>query len=350
MKLRALKDLPQEQLKQKKVFVRIDYDVAFDDNDNISDTTRININSKTVKYLLENECSVVIGTKIGRPEEEKISTEKLLKAVSFELGSEVSFVHDYPGQEAKKAILGLKPSEVLLLENLRFFEQEKALDDNFAQDFAKNFDMYVNETFAMAHREETSLVLVPKYLPSYAGLNLVNEIDTLSRVLKEPDRPFVGIVGGVKIESKKPTVNNLSQIADVVLVGGKLGMALKEESYSNTKVILPSDYDNALDIGEKTIETYKKIIRSAKTVLWAGPLGKWEEDSYLKGTREIANEIAGTAAYWVIGGGDTIAAIDHLGLRNKVSFVSTGGGAMLTLLSGLDLAALKPLLTNDERG
>src|SRR3989338_8730292 len=298
-----------------KVFVRGDLDVAIE-NGVIKETFRLDRLLPTLNYLKEKSAKIVIAGHIGRPQEnkERISTQVLLPYFNAKLG-EGSFE---------------------LLENLRFSIGEEANDLEFAKNLSKKADIYVNDCFGTCHREHASIVGIPKFLPSYAGFNLISEITNLNKIF-DPARPFVAIIGGAKLASKKPLVKELLKISDFVLTGGKIGLEWNDDIPAN--LVLPVDYArDKKDIGEKTIERFSEIISTAKTVLWAGPLGVYEEDEFNKGNMLVAKAVFESGAYSILGGGDIVAALNkpacagRLGLLSKFNFISTGGGAMLEYL------------------
>jgi phosphoglycerate kinase len=305
-----------------KVFVRADLDVPLQDNQ-IVDDFRLQAILPTLKYLQQQQAHIIIAGHIGRPKgnpNPQLSTKHLQ-----------SYLEQH-----------LNPAQFELLENLRFDPREETGDDSLAQELAGKADIYVNESFATSHRNHASITGIPKFLPGFAGLRLAQEIEVLSLLLNDCPRPLIAIVGGAKIESKKPVVQKFTQIADHVLIGGKIGLDWDETIPQNLH--LPTDYaqDN-LDIGPQTIQSFMDIIQTAKTVVWAGPLGMWEDPKYMQGSKSIADQIANSQAKWIIGGGDTISCIKHLNLLNRVDFASTGGSAMLEYLVKETLPGLEAL-------
>jgi len=312
-----------------RVFVRGDLDIALE-NGEIKETFRLDHLLPTLNYLKEKNTGIIIAGHIGRPQEgkERISTQILLPYFNEKLGA----------------------GTFELLENLRFSKGEENNDLDFAKSLSENADVYVNDCFATCHREHASIVGIPKFLPHYAGFGLLNEIANLNKIFN-PARPFVAIIGGAKLETKKPIVKMLFQIADYVLTGGKIGMDWNESIPAN--LILPIDYAcDKKDIGEKTVKRFSEIILNAKTILWAGPLGVYEEDEFNKGNMLIAKAVFKSGAYSILGGGDVIAAIDKLGLLrsnsslDKFNFISTGGGAMLEYLVKRTLPGIEALNNN----
>lgn len=311
-----------------RVLVRTDLDVPLD-NGKILEEFRLERGLDTLKYIIDRGGFLVICGHIGKPEGvfvEELSTRHLLPYYNNKLGE----------------------GNFELLENLRFSPGEEKNEETFSKELSEKADIYVNDSFATCHRSHASIVGVTKFLKSYAGIELENEIDALAKIRLSPESPVVSIVGGAKLESKKPVINELLKISDYVLVGGKIGLEWKETIPSNLK--LPVDYaEEQKDIGEKTQAEYAEIIATAKTIVWAGPMGLYEDDKFILGTKKIAEAIVNVTtkgAFSVIGGGDTVAAIQKLGLTQNVSFVSTGGGAMLDYLAKGTLPGIE-VLDND---
>jgi phosphoglycerate kinase len=298
-----------------KVFVRCDLDVPIE-NGKILDRYRLDSALETLNYIKEKGALPIIAGHIGKPEgiyDESLSTKNLLPYFNDKLGEE----------------------NFELLENLRFDLGEEQNDEKYARTLAMRADMYVNESFSTSHRKHASIVLLPTLLPHFAGFRLQKEVETLESLVKSAEKPFIAIVGGAKLESKMPVINKLLTICDTVLIGGKLALSWRDPVPSN--LILPLDSVDDKDIGPQTIEKFLSLISAAKTILWAGPLGVYEEEKYINGTFKIAELISKLTTYGklksIVGGGDTIAALDKLALLHNFSFVSTGGGAMLQLLS-----------------
>ena len=322
-----IKSITEAPIKDKsKVFVRCDLDVPLN-NGQIQNDFRLKACLPTLEYVLQKGGLPIIAGHIGRPKgkvEPSLSTlilkpffEKHLKTTRFEL-----------------------------LENLRFDPREEEGNDELAQEIAQKADFYVNESFATCHREHTSITFLPKYLPAYAGLNLENEITFLNNLLNKPKKPFVSVVGGAKLESKKPAVDKLLEISNEVLLGGKIGLEWEQSIPENLHI--PLDYaEQNKDIGPKTIETYKKILEKAKTILWAGPLGVYQNPKFITGTKQIGGFVAGLTQeqdiFSIIGGGDTITALSDLNLLDKYSFVSTGGSSLLQFIARETLPGLEVL-------
>ena len=308
-----------------RILVRADLDVPIE-NGVVLEPYRLEQSLPTLKHIVERRGMPVIIGHIGKPDghfKDELSTKHLKPFYDKALG-----VNNYE-----------------LLENLRFDPGEEKNDPDFIKKLAQYGAIYVNDSFAVCHRKHASIVGLPTIMPAYAGIELENEVDALSKVLVNPQKPLVAIVGGAKIESKLPTITNLLKYADTVLVGGRIGLEWKQEVPAN--LVLPIDYaEEQKDIGAETIALFVKILKDAKTIVWAGPMGAYENDKFMQGTKEIAETIAHASengAFSVIGGGDTIAAIDKTGLLNKLSFISTGGGAMLEFLAKGTLEGIEAL-------
>ena len=309
-----------------RVFVRCDIDVPIE-NEVVGETFRLDNLLETLNYIIEKGGIPVIAGHIGKPD--GVFTEKL------------STKHLLPYFEEK---LGARNFE--LLENLRFDPREEKNSDEYAKELASKAEIYVNESFATCHREHTSIVGITRFLPSYAGLRLQKEIESLNKVLDNPSRPLVVIIGGAKLESKLPVIESFKKSADQILLSSLLSANWSKEITHN--MILSDNIDqNTKDTDQSTCEKFKEIIKNAKTILWAGPLGMYENEEFITGTREIANQISKATqengVYSVVGGGDTIAALNKLGLLDNFSFVSTGGSAMLEYLAEGTLPGIEAL-------
>ena len=309
--MKVIKDI---NVKNKRVLVRCDFNVPLDDNGNVVDDFRIKQTLPTLKYLQDEGAKIILIS--HRSDDKSLDTawERLGKYIDIK--------------------------EIKFLENLRFNKGEKENSEKFAKDLAGLADVFVNDAFGVCHREHASVVSIPKYLPSVAGFLLHKEVKILSKVLKDPERPLVAIIGGAKLESKAKVIDTFLEVADQVLIGGRIGFDLKTKS---DKLYIPSDYLDDFDIGSETIETFTNVIKKAKLVVWAGPMGKFEDSKYQKGSRVVAEEIIKSGAFSVVGGGDTIAVLNRFNLKDKFNHVSTGGGAMLTFLAGDELPGLKAL-------
>lgn len=325
----------------KKVLLRADLDVplkqeAGSNKQEVGEDYRLKALLPTLKYLLDSQASVLIIGHLGRPDgkpDPKLSLRPVAGKLSELLGQRIEFVPSYE--------LRTLNYKLAMLENLRFWPGEEANDPNFTKELARLGDLYVNDAFADSHRAHASIVGVPKLLPSYAGFRLKEEVSELGSVLQNPKRPLVFILGGAKTETKKPLVGAFAKIADKVLLGGLL--MFEKELEGMPKVIFPVDSVNSSDIGPATIKLFTGIIKEAGTVVWNGPLGIWEDNRYEIGTRAIAKELALLSSQTIVGGGDTIAALDAFGLMDAMGYVSLGGGAMLEFLAGKKLPGLEAL-------
>ena len=371
----------------KRVLIRVDFNVPLDDSGNITDDTRIRLEMPTIKYLLQHNAKVIICSHLGRPNgevNEKYSLLPVAKYLIKELLGRVFFANDCVGLEAQTKAKNLKEGEVLLLENLRFYKGEESNDPIFAEKLASLADIYVNDAFGTAHRKHASTYGVAKLLPNAVGFLMGKEINTINSVIDNPERPFVAILGGAKVDDKISLIKNFIQKCNTLLIGGgmaftflkasgveignslvdneKLDVAraiLIEAEKNNVKVVLPVDYlcakefsPNAkaikvngniptglqgLDIGPKTIKLFKNELKMAKSVIWNGPLGVFEFKNFSKGTKEIAKLIIKFKGKAVVGGGDSVSAIKKVGSTDKIYHISSGGGASLKLMSGESL-------------
>lgn len=389
------KTVRDAELDGKRVLVRVDFNVPLKDGQ-VSDDTRIRAAIPTINYLQEHNAAVILMSHLGRPKGDGFEPELSLKPVATKLqeitGHEVAFVEDTYGKKAKEAADALKPGQILVLENVRFDKREKKNDPEIAKTLASYADVFVLDAFGTAHRAQGSVVGPAEFLPAYAGFLLEKEVDTLSGIFADPKRPLVAIVGGSKVSSKIGVLDHLIDSADTLIIGGGMaytfflakgytvGTSLQEPDWvqraqemlakaekKGVKILLPLDNVVAdhfgedatgevvssdsipddrmgMDIGPKTRALYAEAIKDAKTVFWNGPMGVFEFDQFADGTEAVARAVAETDATSIIGGGDSVAAINKFDLADKMSWISTGGGASMELVEGKALPGVEALL------
>lgn len=391
MNKKTVKDI---DLKGKKVFVRCDFNVPMDENQTITDNTRIVAALPTIKYLLEQNCKIILASHLGRPKGEvkpEFSLAPVAKELSKLLGKEVIMAKDVIGEDAMSKAANLKEGEIMLLENVRFHREETDNDPEFAKKLASMAEIFVNDAFGTAHRAHASTTGIADYIPGVAGFLIEKELKFLGNAINNPERPFVAILGGAKVSDKIGVIDSLLDKVDTLMIGG--GMAytfFKAQGYSvgnslcevektglaieamekakekGVKLLLPVDTKvgkefkpdtesktvpwteipdgwEGFDIGEKTIEMFKNELQNAKTVIWNGPLGLFEFDQFAIGTNEIGKTLAELDATTIIGGGDSAAAVTKAGLADKMTHISTGGGASLEFLEGKKLPGIECL-------
>ncbi|MGB3072647.1 MAG: phosphoglycerate kinase [Candidatus Moraniibacteriota bacterium] len=348
MKLRSV---ATADLAGKNVLIRVDFNVELDDLAHVQEGFKLEVARKTIDHVVSAGArSVALVTHFGRPDgtaDPKYSVQRLAPEVMRVLGRIVRFVPECSGPVVTDAVATATLGEVLFLENVRFAAGETTNDPAFAAALAAPFDAYINEAFGVSHRAHASVVGVTAHLPSYAGFHLCEETERLDAVRFNPDRPALAIIGGAKIETKLPLIRALEATYDCVLVGGKIANeAIDQKIVFSDKVLLPQDFDSParLDIGKTTASYYAEIIKKAKTIIWNGPMGKFEEKPYDVGTKIILDAILETDAYVIIGGGESLAVLEQAGVFHRISFVSSGGGAMLEYMAGNDLPGLLPLV------
>jgi len=381
---KTLKDL---DVNGKRVLVRVDYNVPMDENLNITDDIRITSSLPTINYLLENNAKVILMSHLGRPKGEpnkKYSLAPVAKRLSELINREVIFADDdnVVSEKVKEMAYNMKPGDVMLLQNTRFRKEEEKNGEEFAKELASLGELFVNDAFGTSHRAHASNVGVSKYLPSALGFLVEKEVNIMGKALEEPERPFVAILGGAKVSDKIGVIENLISKVDAIIIGGgmaftflkakgyEIGKSLLEEdklelakelmekaAERNVAIALPVDVVVAkefkndtefktvsidsipedmigLDIGQESIEIFGNIIKEAKTIIWNGPMGVFEMDNFSKGTFEIAKALAKTDAITIVGGGDSASAVEKAGLADKMTHISTGGGASLEFLEG----------------
>ncbi|QQS15947.1 MAG: phosphoglycerate kinase [Candidatus Moraniibacteriota bacterium] len=345
MNLRSVRDA---NVAGKKVLVRVDCNVELNESQDVKEKYKVAAAHHTVEYLLSQGARVALATHLGRPNgkpDDSFSVRHIVDDVERILARTVRFSESCIGDGVESSLEDLAEGEILLLENVRFFPGDEANDPAFAQALAAPFDVFVNDAFSVCHRDQASVTGVTKFLPSFAGLHLLDEVKHLTDARERPIRPAVAIIGGAKIETKLPIIRMFEEKYDCVLVAGKVACEAQDEHISfSDKVLLPEDYaPERQDIGSKTLLRFRDEILKAKTVVWNGPLGKFENPEYAAGTHMTLASIIESGAFSIVGGGETIIALEEAGLFQKISFVSTGGGAMLEFLSGDPLPGLLTL-------
>jgi 3-phosphoglycerate kinase len=382
-------------IKGKKVLVRCDFNVPYDENRVITDNRRIVAALPTIKYLIENDCKVILCSHLGRPKGEvkpEFSMDIVAVELSKLLGKEVKLAKDVVGPDAKELAANLQAGEVMLLENVRFEAGEEKNDEELSKQFASLAEVFVNDAFGTAHRAHSSTTGVASYLPAVSGFLIEKELNFLGSALENPERPFMAILGGRKVSDKIGVINSLLEKVDVLMIGGamaytffkamgyevgnsvceldKVDLAkeiMEKAKEKGVKLMLPVDtkvgkeFDpntesktvkyteipdgwEGFDIGAETIAIYSEELKNAKTVIWNGPVGLFEFDQFAIGTNSIAKALADVDAVKIIGGGDSAAAVEKAGLAEKFTHISTGGGASLEFLEGKKLPGIEALL------
>lgn len=394
-----MKTLQDFNFNAKKAIIRVDFNVPLDKHFDVTDANRIEAAKPTIDKILADGGSVILMSHLGRPKgkQDQFSLRHIVSKTSEVLGIPVLFAEDCQGEIAQKAAQSLQPGQVLLLENLRFYAEEEAGDVNFAKELASLGDIYVNDAFGTAHRAHASTTIIAQFFPTDKcfGLLLAKEIDSLNRVLNNSVKPVTAVLGGSKVSSKITVIENILDKVDHMIIGGgmtftfvkalggKIGDSICEDDKqelaleilrlakekkvqihipvdvvaadafandANTQIVdvreIPDGWQG-LDAGPKSLENFKKVIMDSKTILWNGPLGVFEMETFAKGTITLGNFIAestANGAFSLVGGGDSVAAVKQFGLENKMSYVSTGGGAMLEMLEGRVLPGIAAIL------
>jgi phosphoglycerate kinase len=394
-----MKNIDSFNFKNKKVLVRVDFNVPLNEKFDITDTTRIDAAIPTINKILSGGGSAILMSHLGRPKEgreEKYSLRHTVSYLSKQLGKPVRFADDCIGNTASELAAALKPGEVLMLENLRFYKQETKGDEEFTKKLASLGDVYMNDAFGTAHRAHASTAIIANYFPEdkMFGYIMENEVKSIDKVMNNALKPFTAILGGAKVSGKIEIINNLLNRVDNMIIGGgmmftfisalggEVGKSMVEDEllelalntvdgakelgvnlYLPTDAIIADKFDNSaktriveankipedwmgLDIGPDAIRKFTSIIENSKTILWNGPMGVFEMENFSAGTKAIAEAIAGATqkgAFSLIGGGDSVAAINKYSLKDKVSYVSTGGGAMLEYIEGKELPGVKAI-------
>ncbi len=343
------------ELREKRVLLRCDLNVPFE-NGEIQDDFRLEQSVPSIQYIAAQGAKCIILAHFGRPtlqETQKFSLFPIGKRLEQLVGNPIRFIDDPLGKQVRNKIEEMRPGEIALLENIRFYNEEEENDLVFAKLLASLGDIYINDAFGACHRTHASIVGITQFLPSAAGLLLKKEVEVLGKISKHPDKPLVVVVGGAKVEDKASFLKEISKQADAILLGDLISKEVKEKGIdlaAQTKLVYATDgVDGDFDLGPETIILFKEKIAAAKTVFWAGPLGKTEEERYEKGSLAIADAIIQSGAYAVAGGGDLASFLGKYNLRDKFSHVSTGGGAMLAFLAGEKLPGLEALEASEQQ-
>lgn len=388
------KTISDLDVRGKRVFLRVDFNVPIDNEFNITDDTRIVEALPSIRYLVDHDAKLILCSHLGRPEgvvQTKLSLRPVVKRLSDLLNRSIRLIEDVYDDNTKSTIENMKNGEIVILENIRFWEGEEKNDSEFSKLLASFAELYVFDAFATSHRKHASTYGVAKLLPNAVGFLVQKELEMFDKVLSEPEHPFVAIMGGAKISDKIPVIKNLLDKVDTILIGGGMSYTfvkaiggevgeslvdkqnlavaneiLEEAKKNNVKIVLPVDNYGAnsfsanakkklfnsgffakdyqgMDIGPSTRRCFKRFIKDAKTILWNGPMGVCEFSKFRKGTKKIAKYVAKSNAVSIIGGGDTVAAIQELGFAKKITHISTGGGASLKVLEGKSLPCLEAI-------
>jgi len=381
-------------VKGKRVITRVDFNVPLDENGNVTDDKRIRGALPTIRYIIENGGKLILVSHLGRPKngpEAKFSMKPAAERLSQLLGKEVILARDVIGEDAKAKAANLKEGEILMLENVRFHKEETKNDPEFAKELASMADIFCNDAFGTAHRAHASTAGLADYLPSCCGFLIKKELDIMGKALENPERPFVAILGGAKVSDKISVIENLLDKVDTLIIGGGMaytffrakgygvgtsiceedkvelakGLLAKAEE-KKVKLLLPVDTvagkefkadteykvvpsdaipDDwiGLDIGPETVKLFSEAIKGARTVVWNGPMGVFEFENFAVGTKKIAEALAESGAVSIVGGGDSAAAVEQLGFADKITHISTGGGASLEFLEGKELPGIAVL-------
>ena len=392
-----MKSINEISFNGKKVFIRVDFNVPFNDYGEITDSSRIAASLPTIEYVLSNGGACILASHLGRPvgKDSELSLKKIIPELKKLLGKDVIFLENSIGAQTKEACSNLQNGEVVLLENLRFYEEETKADIDFAKELSSLADIYINDAYGTTHREHASTATIAQFFSEKApGMLLEKEIESLKKLMEKPKKPVTAIIGGAKVSSKISVIANMLDVVDNLIIGGgmaytfiknnggNIGESIFEKDklddcseiislaeQKNVNVFLPEDvvasneFSNeglkkvinvynipsgwqGLDIGPLTISNFENIVTESKTILWNGPMGVFEMPAFEKGTLSIAKSVAkatSSGAFSLIGGGDSVAAIKKFNLQDEVSFISTGGGAMLESLEGKTLPGIKAL-------
>jgi len=390
----AIRTIDQIELKGERVFIRVDFNVPLDEKNRVTDDTRILLSLPTIRFVSEAGGKLILASHLGRPKgkkDPKFSMAPVAEKLSQLVGGKISLATDCIGEEVQKQIGGMREGEILLLENLRFHPEEEKNDEVFSKALASLCDVYVNDAFGTAHRAHASTEGMTRYVKTVAaGFLMMKEVEGLEKALLNPQKPYVAILGGAKISDKIGVIQNLLDKVNTLLIGGgmaytflkaegfQIGKSLVEEDQigfslnllekakGKIKFLLPSDHIAAermdlqakreivqndkipsgwvcLDIGPETVKAFSEEIKSAKTIVWNGPMGVFEMEPFSQGTFAIAKAIANSSAFSIVGGGDSVAAVNKAGVADQISHISTGGGASLEFLEGKKLPGIEAL-------
>lgn len=392
-----MNSIEQVDIAGKRVLMRVDFNVPVDGSGNITDTTRIKAHLRTIRYCIEKGAKLVLISHMGRPKGQrvdKLTLKPCAASLSGLLGKEVPFVEDCIGEKAAAAVAAMKPGDVVLLENLRFHIGDEKNDPEFARELARLCDVYIDDAFAVAHRKAASNSAITQAVKSCAaGFLLKDEIDYFNKAMKDPARPLAAIIGGAKVSDKIGVLENLVDTVNMLIVGGGMAFTflkamgkeigksicepdmldkaksiMEKAAAKKVKILLPVDCivaDKAeagatvnvcsvdsipkdalgLDIGPETLKLFGEAVKEAKTIVWNGPMGMFELEAFSKGTFGLAKDVAASGALSIIGGGDTDSAVHKAGVSDRISYISTGGGAFLELLEGKTMPAVEALET-----
>jgi phosphoglycerate kinase len=344
-----IKNLKNFSVAGKRVLVRCDFNVPINEKGKILDDFRIKQTLPTIKYLIEEKAKIILMSHLGEPGGKvvpELKMDKVAERLAHYLRFSVAKADDCVGPEIENEADVLPQGHILLLENLRFHKEETDNDPEFAKKLSYLGDIYVNDAFGVCHRNNASVLAITQFLPSCMGLLLEKEITNLDKVMKNPEKPMVAIVGGAKVETKAKFIDNISKVADCVIISGLIAKEVAEKNIKFNfpeKIMASTGQLDALDINEESVKMFKEKILQAKTILWNGPFGKFEERKYAKGSLAIAKAIIESGAFSVVGGGETVEFLEKQGMIDKFSHVSTGGGAMLSYLSGDTLPGIEAL-------
>jgi len=342
-----LKSLKDFDVAEKRILTRCDFNVPLNKDGTVASDFKIRESLPTLQYLTANGAKTILISHLDNPDGTVTSTlDPVKEKLESLLNVKIEKTSDCVGEEAENETSKLNPGEILLLENVRFHKEEFDNDPEFSKKLSLLGDVYINDAFAVSHRSHASVIGIPAILPHGAGFLLMKEVESLRRILDNPPKPMIALIGGKNVQTKSKFIKSISRMADFVLVSGLIKKEMVEKKMELAypeKIIGPAHNFDALDIDEKTIALFEEKIISAKTIIWNGPFGKFEDEKYKNGTLTIARAIIKSGAFSVTGGGETVEFLDKEGLTSQFSHVSTGGGAMLAYLAGENLPGLEAL-------